>query len=201
MIEDGAASECGLERKLYAIECNPRVHTAVALFNQHGPEMAAMVRAYTSVIGESLAGNADEKGARASQTCVEDSLVIPPPVTAPRYWIGHDLVSLVLRRGYRVMADCSGPQALLVGCADFAVHVCAWKEGTFDPWDPWPALVLYHVYWPSTIISAWWNGRLWSRVNVSNYESVYQLMPHVRGAVEVLFAALGMGHYLPSVMT
>ncbi|RYP81428.1 hypothetical protein DL769_001994 [Monosporascus sp. CRB-8-3] len=167
MIEDGTASERGLERKLYAIECNPRAHTAVVLFNQPGPEMAAMVRAYTSAIEENLAGNADEKGARASQTRVEESLVVPPPVTAPRYWIGHDLVSLVLHRGYHVMAGCSNLQELLVGCADFAVHACAWKEGTFDAWDPWPALVLYHMYWPLTIISAWWDGRLWSRVNVS----------------------------------
>ncbi|RYP72294.1 hypothetical protein DL771_004268 [Monosporascus sp. 5C6A] len=167
MIEDGAASERGVERKLYAIECNPRAHTAVVLFNQYGPEMAAMVRAYTSVIEENRVGNADEKSARASQTCMEGSLVVPPPVTAPRYWIGHDLVSLVLHRGYRVIAGYSSHQELLVGCADFAVHACAWKEGTFDAWDPWPALVLYHVYWPLTIISAWWDGRLWSRANIS----------------------------------
>lgn len=48
---DFMAEEDGNGRtRLYAIECNPRAHTAVALFAQPGERMGKMVEAYTSAL-------------------------------------------------------------------------------------------------------------------------------------------------------
>ena len=76
-------------------------------------------------------------------------------------------MSLVLDPFYRMAMSRLGFGAFLASCAEFVIHLGSWKEGTFEAWDPWPAFVLYHVYWPLTILSAWWYNIRWSRVNVS----------------------------------
>ncbi|KAK7750275.1 hypothetical protein SLS62_007792 [Diatrype stigma] len=85
MFEDGVASEKGFEKRLYAIECNPRAHTAVVLFNQYGPAMAAMVRAYISatsggLVQEDSNGNRRHVG-QNDDDGVQDSLIVPPVMT------------------------------------------------------------------------------------------------------------------------
>lgn len=169
MFEDGIASEEGFEKRLYAIECNPRAHTAVVLFHQYGPAMAAMVRAYISATSRTPVEDSNGRQRHVAQDDdeIQDSLIVPPVATPPRYWIGHDLVSLVLHRAGHVVTGNLGFSEFLAGCVNSVVHVGTWKEGTFDAWDPWPAFVLYHVYWPLVILSAWWRGDRWSRLNVS----------------------------------
>ncbi|KAM0819105.1 putative Carbamoylphosphate synthase large subunit [Seiridium cardinale] len=164
MVKDIAVDEKSIERSIYAIECNPRAHTAVALFAQDGPETTAMIQAYLSTLDEtpdSYAGVLKQNGLR------EDSIVYPTRTALPRYWIGHDLFSLVFYPVLQWMMGQGTLRQLSGSCIEFLDHVLNWKEGTFEVWDPLPALVLYHVYWPLTILSAWWNGFRWSRVNVS----------------------------------
>jgi hypothetical protein len=162
MVEDGDVDECGFAGRLYAIECNPRAHTAVVLFAQQGPAMEAMVEAYLSVIDSGT--TADKK---SESTTVRGSVVVPPPNAKPRYWLGHDLVSLVLQPACHAAMGRLGFGDLIRSCAVFFAHVFTWKEGTLEVWDLMPGLVLYHVYWPLTFLSAWWHGRRWSRINVS----------------------------------
>ncbi|KAI1208036.1 uncharacterized protein F4807DRAFT_432943 [Annulohypoxylon truncatum] len=167
MASEGTASYCGTEKNIYAIECNPRAHTAVVLFAQRGPEMEAMVDAYITTVERRQEGLkksfAEGKG---SQTGTQ-RLIVPPANTKPRYWIGHDLVSLFI---HPMMLWCFGHisfSRVLSDTLEFSHHLRMWKEGTFEVWDPFPALFLYHVYWPIVILSAWWNEKHWSRVNVS----------------------------------
>lgn len=181
MVEDVAvsgSSSCEkYERRLYAIECNPRAHTAVVLFAQHGPAMEAMVEAYLSATRDGEQESRPYgKGMMASNTngdgggaCKTDLLVLPETDPLPRYWLAHDLVALVLQPLVRfVLApDAAAGRELVGGVLKLLEHVLTWKEGTFEVWDPMPAFWLYHVYWPLTVLSALWHGVRWSRVNVS----------------------------------
>lgn len=160
MVRDGVVNEKNFDRMIYAIECNPRAHTAVVLFAQPGVEMEAMVQAYLSVI-DARPESMDKRNG------LKDQLVVPPIATVPRYWLGHDLVSLLLHPAIRLASGIIEPVEFFNHFLQFLTHVLIWKEGTFEVWDPAPALALYHIFWPLTILSAWWCGQDWSRVNVS----------------------------------
>ncbi|KAI5917981.1 carbamoylphosphate synthase large subunit [Camillea tinctor] len=151
---------------VYAIECNPRAHTAVVVFAQPGVEMEGMVRAYLEVIDGGRGARGGIEG-ESKMGRVGRDVVMPPPGARARYWIGHDLVSLLIQPTVRFVAGRLRFNQLLTMYVQFLTHILLWKEGTFEAWDPLPALVLYHVYWPSMIVLAWWQGRRWSRVNVS----------------------------------
>ncbi|KAI1269454.1 hypothetical protein F5Y18DRAFT_98882 [Xylariaceae sp. FL1019] len=149
--------------EIYAIECNPRAHTAVVLFGGQSNESQKMVQEYLAATTNTELQDGLAKGSSPEESGNDmSSLVIPAAKTQPRYWIGHDLVSfLYLLFGGTGIKHCIAELSTLI------VHIATWKEGTFETWDPLPAFVLYQIYWPLTIISAWWNGRRWSRVNVS----------------------------------
>ncbi|KAK8038530.1 hypothetical protein PG993_006941 [Apiospora rasikravindrae] len=166
MVEDEEVTENGFRRKMYAIECNPRAHTAVVLFARPGPEMRDMVRAYLSVL-EPKGTNGSSSASRTNGASGEANLVTPPADAQSRYWIGHDLVSLVVHPAYRLVTGRISLQEFLSGLLVFFTHVLTWKEGTWETWDPWPAVALYHAYWPLSILDTWWKGQRWSRVNVS----------------------------------
>ncbi|KXJ90766.1 hypothetical protein Micbo1qcDRAFT_120302 [Microdochium bolleyi] len=171
MVEDVAASSDKFERRFYAIECNPRAHTAVVLFAQEGPAMEAMVEAYMSATSdyENNAGSRKTVANGDAQSAVQSVPVSPAGSPLPRYWLAHDLVALVSQPLVRLIlgADGAAGGQLVRGVLKFLEHVLTWKEGTFEIWDPMPAVWLYHVYWPLTLLSALWRGVRWSRVNVS----------------------------------
>ncbi|KAH9991842.1 hypothetical protein F4779DRAFT_609461 [Xylariaceae sp. FL0662B] len=163
---DGALQETGFGRNFYAIECNPRAHTAVVLFGQQGPKMEDMVQAYLSAIvvdGETSPSTLTS----ALPNGIGPSLVMPPVDIEPRYWIGHDIVSLFVQPALRWSVGSIDSNHFLKDFTALITHFLTWKEGTFETWDPIPALALYHIYWPMAIMSAWWHGRSWSRINVS----------------------------------
>ncbi|KAI8958458.1 hypothetical protein F5Y11DRAFT_38895 [Daldinia sp. FL1419] len=158
----------GFRRHIYAIECNPRAHTAVVLFGQRGPEAHAMVQAYLSLTRgdqEIIAPDPNSKSKLLSD--IEEPIVTPSLDVQPRYWIGHDLVSLFLRPIFQRCTRSDTSKHAVSRILEFISHLLLWKEGTFEVWDPLPALILNHVYWPMTILSAWWRGNSWSRINVS----------------------------------
>jgi predicted ATP-grasp superfamily ATP-dependent carboligase len=135
---------------LYPIECNPRAHTAVALFN-HTPELADRYL-------EALSSSADT----ATNTH------ITYPVSPQRYfWHAHDFVTLILLPFASLLRGITSPQDALKHFSEAATHFTTWKDGTYELWDPLPWFFLYHVYWPMQFASCVWFGRKWSRVNVS----------------------------------
>lgn len=168
MASEGTPSQNGFAKNIYAIECNPRAHTAVVLFARHGPEMEAMVRAYLSALqldGKGMVGtHVDGIG---STGLLKGFLVTPPKDSRPRYWIGHDLVSLFLHPALKWGQGLIGFRHFTATALEFSRHLLFWKEGTFEVWDPFPAFCLYHVVWPMMILSAWWKKQQWSRINVS----------------------------------
>lgn len=160
---DFMAEEDGDGRdRLYAIECNPRAHTAVALFAQPGERMRGMVEAYMSAVNGSL------EPLKKDSYYVPPELVWVPENALPRYWIGHDLVTRGLLPWLDVLLWQEHCGRLVVDqAAELAQHVLYWKDGTFELWDPWPFVALYHHYWPRAILAAWRKGDRWSRLNVS----------------------------------
>ncbi|GAB7359249.1 hypothetical protein MBLNU230_g5906t1 [Neophaeotheca triangularis] len=151
--------------KLYPIECNPRAHTAVVLFNQT-PEMAD---AYLSLLEPKRASPADKKNTSQPPT-PNGTAPLPMFPTAPKkyYWIGHDFIELVLLPLLSLLSR-DGPsfREVFESLTTFAEHVLFWCDGTYELWDPLPAWWLYHVYWPVQFAFAAVLGRKWSRVNVS----------------------------------
>lgn len=149
--------------RLYAIECNPRAHTAVALFAQPGERMERMVEAYTSAVDGPL-----EPFRQKSSSDIPARVVWPPVDTTPRYWIGHDFVTRGLLPWSNLLTlDVRSARLLVDSVEELVQHLLYWKDGTLELWDPWPLVALYHHYWPRAILSSWWKGERWSRLNVS----------------------------------
>ena len=147
-------TESGLEKTLYPIECNPRAHTAVVLFNGQSEECA---KAYMAAITSNMNGNASEHVTNA----------VTPSNSERYYWIGHDLVVLIFLPLLQVLMLKSSMADLVRDCSIFFQHLFLWRDGTFETWDPLPWWWLYHVYWPGQFLSCILQRRKWSRINVS----------------------------------
>ena len=148
--------------RLYPIECNPRAHTAVCLFNDT-PEM---VDGYLSLLEPKAAVSNSTK-----KTSTPNGLATQPifPNTPKKYyWIGHDLAALVILPLLSLISQ-DGPSFVEIfeTLVTFVEHALWWQDGTFELWDPVPAWWLYHVYWPYQFLIALLTGKKWSRVNVS----------------------------------
>lgn len=144
---DMIVKESNGELQLYPIECNPRTHTAVLLFNKDAKRLA---ECYLSLL--------DPPRTPEQDVCIPDTAVADSI-----YWIGHDIVSLFLLPLFRI-SDLSG---LLAASKEFVIHLLFWKDGTFEIWDPLPFWFLYHVYWPGLFARSLVTGKKWSRINVS----------------------------------
>ena len=136
---------------LYPIECNPRAHTAVVLFND---DAHSMVKAYLSLLDTT-----------SLKTFFEP--VATPTSHVSYYWIGHDVVELVLLPLISVLTLQLSVKDFIANLATLAVHILFWRDGTYTLWDPLPWWWLYHVYWPMQFWNSIWRGKKWSRINVS----------------------------------
>ena len=135
---------------LYPIECNPRTHTAVALFNG----TPRLVDAYLSVLEEDQRGD------------LVDELVVP--IRQDKYyWIGHDLVQFGLLPILSLLTLRGSMAETLQSLKILAQHILCWKDGTYEVWDPLPWWWLYHIYWPMRFWNSIVSGTKWSRINVS----------------------------------
>lgn len=134
---------------LYPIECNPRAHTAVALFNG----TTALVDGYLSVLGKLPASKTPS--------------VVVPLRNDKYYWIGHDLVTRAILPTMSFLTFGISFLDLIRNHVTFIRHLLTWKDGTYEFWDPLPWWWLYHVYWPMQFLSCIRTGQKWSRINVS----------------------------------
>ena len=151
-------SEKGIEVVLNPIECNPRAHTALALFNGQGREMAD---AYANWLSERMVnGNTHE-------SAVDEEHIVTPREPNKYYWIGHDLVTLVFLPFLNLLLRSITLRELVRNFLTFLNHLIFWKDGTFEIWDPLPAWWLYHVYWPGQFLACILQKKKWSRINVS----------------------------------
>ncbi|KAI4122931.1 MAG: hypothetical protein LQ338_005538, partial [Usnochroma carphineum] len=84
---DETFTEKGVELVLNPIECNPRAHTAVVLFTGQGQDMA---KAYLS-LSRTLMANGNGHALDSAE-----ERIVTPLKPAKYYWVGHDLVTLLL---------------------------------------------------------------------------------------------------------
>jgi hypothetical protein len=136
---------------LYPIECNPRAHTAVVLFDQT-PEMAA---AYLSIFD----------GAISDYN--KSTPVYPRAPTKSYYWAGHDLVTFGILPVLDMVSGLGSWQDVVGNLLVLGRHLVYWGDGTLTLADPVPFFVLYHVYWPARFVESLRTGKKWSRINVS----------------------------------
>ena len=153
---DEKTTEKGLEKVLYPIECNPRAHTAVVLFKGRSVDMA---KAYLSALSSKPNG--------VLTNGVSTHQVVSPQYPAKYYWVGHDLVELVLLPILDSLRGQTSVAEVIQSCYIFMQHLLFWKDGTFEVWDPLPWWCLYHVYWPGMFLASILYKRRWSRINVS----------------------------------
>lgn len=126
MVKQKNKDEKEQEPRLYPIECNPRAHTAIALF-QDQPEL---VDAYASCLSLS------ERPA-ATGTC----LTIPRSDCRPVFWSGHDLVELLLQPVWNAMlgrTSTGSAKGYVNNVKKFVKHISYWQDGTYEYWDPLP---------------------------------------------------------------
>lgn len=133
--------------KLYPIECNPRAHTAVVLFEKT-PEMAD---AYLSALD--YRKDFGEK----------ETPAFPRSPTSSYYWFGHDLVSYLILPFLDALFGAGEWGQCAEGVRTFWRHFADWRDGTLTVADPWPFFVLYHVYWPAKFLDCLLKGKEWSR--------------------------------------
>ncbi|KAF7514269.1 hypothetical protein GJ744_000039 [Endocarpon pusillum] len=165
MVEEKVTEGC-VQKNIYPIECNPRAHTAVTLFSGTQGSID-MVKAYMSVL-DSSPGSGGNGHLYLSYALSDTGSVAYPQPTAPGYyWIGHDIVTLVLHPLLRILTFRIGLWPFIHHVTTFLNHVLFWKEGTYEVWDPLPWWWLYHVYWPGHFWVCLRTGKKWSRVNVS----------------------------------
>lgn len=162
----------GRNIKLYPIECNPRAHTAVALF-RHTPEMA---ESYMTLLDDKKPAVTDSPSSRESRRQTNGLAKQPLFPTAPPkiYWLAHDLITRCILPLLSLVLFRRDLPTVRNNLLELLEHLFAWNDGTFELWDPWPAFWLHHVYWPTQFAIGllqlvWGFGQLgkWSRVNVS----------------------------------
>ena len=166
MVEERVRAS-GLEKVIMPIECNPRCHTAVVLFNGVGAELAKMYEGtmdqHTTMNGNGALGGVN--GYREEKEDDEDAL--KPQSPHRYYWVGHDLVVWGLLPLLDVLRLRRSIWSLLETWRTFFDHLLFWKDGTMELWDPLPWFALYHLYWPGQFAASLWYRKRWSRINVS----------------------------------
>lgn len=148
------ATEKGTEVVLQPIECNPRAHTAVVLFQGQSAEM---VEAYMNALKPEVNGITE----------LHEQAIVTPNNAPAYYWIGHDLVTLLIYPLFQFFTRQITSAACLRSCMTLLEHLLLWKDGTFEIWDPLPWWWLYHVYWPGHFFRCILQHKKWNRVNVS----------------------------------
>jgi predicted ATP-grasp superfamily ATP-dependent carboligase len=143
--------EDGDDVVLYPIECNPRAHTAVVLFD-NTPEMAD---AYLSIFSDAITD------------FNKSTPVYPRAPTKSYFWVGHDLVTYGILPVLDVLSGQGNWADAVAGLKQLGQHLMYWKDGTLTMADPVPFWVLYHAYWPMKFVESLRRGKAWSRINVS----------------------------------
>ncbi|CAO1615190.1 unnamed protein product [Parajaminaea phylloscopi] len=182
---DDSGEQAFEKGRLVAIECNPRVHTAVGLLSD-SPDFGPI---YGS---PAKRGRADREPGKsyasaASEPVDVDDIRAPPAVvttgaeTQSMSWLGHDiparLLPLVLPRSLRswvhplwLSATEAGESAAAGPASSVAMDLDSpgRREASWDAEDPWPFFVLYHFAWPYLLLrQILVRRRAWSRINVS----------------------------------
>lgn len=150
--------------RIVAIECNPRVHTAVGLLSQ----VPAFGEAYAEQDKKKSDGDHDVAAP-----------VVPLPSSSPMSWLAHDLparllplvVPRLLRRLVHPLWLRTSESASLIApgaAGGFDLDAPGSRDAAWDAEDPLPFFALYHLMWPYLMLrQVLVRRRAWSRINVS----------------------------------
>ena len=127
--------EAADDGELYAIECNPRTHSAITLFK----DQPGLPEAY---LGEREA----------------DGPLEPAPGARPTYWLYHEVFRLL--RGLLPGRDPDMP-----GFRERLSLIARGRDAVWSWRDPLPFLMLHHVHIPSLLLRDLREGRGWTRID------------------------------------
>lgn len=146
---DEKSTNSGLEWSVLPIDCKVSVAPPVLLFAGTIGSVA-LTRAYMTALAPTTNGLSTFTG----EGHLPDSMdhVIAPEAATGTYYIGQDLLDLVLRPTIHVLTLKLGVLQLVWNLLTFVEHVLFWRDGIYETWDPLPAFLLYHVYMPLRLI-------------------------------------------------
>lgn len=126
--------------KVFAIECNPRVSTAVACFRG--------MEEYGKALNVFLRDSKMESGVNAE-------LITPSKNVKAQYWLYHEVL-------YELPRTLLSPTALFKR----AMYIVRGEDALYDfPSDPWPFFAQNHLLIPQHLLWHLWNMRPWSSVD------------------------------------
>ena len=138
-------TESGLEWSVLPVDCKAIVAPPVLLFTGTIGSIA-LTRAYMTALASTTNGLSTFTGVDA----LPDSMnhVIAPEAAPGTYFVGQDLLELVLRPLVQTLTLKMNVLQLVWNFLTFIEHVLFWSDGIYESWDPLPAFLLYHVYMP-----------------------------------------------------
>jgi hypothetical protein len=128
----------------YAIECNPRTHSAITLFYDHPGLASAYLAAQPKLTPGATAGT-------GSTSDGSDPLpvVVPTATARPTYWLYNEVWKLITRTAR----------------LDTARTILQGKDAIFDPHDPLPFLLVHHLQIPSLLLASLRRRATWLRID------------------------------------
>jgi catechol O-methyltransferase len=141
----GKAMLNGLEWSVLPVDCKINISPPVLLFAGTAGSMA-LTRAYMTALVPATNGLSTFTGMGALPDSMDH--VIAPESALGTYYIGQDLLDLVLRPTVQALMLRVRILQLVRNLLTFVEHVLFWRDGIFEVWDPLPAFLLYHVYMP-----------------------------------------------------
>ena len=124
--------------KFYAIECNPRTHSAITAFHDHNDVAAAYLNA----------PRPDETSTSAIQYPV-----VPRTGSRPTYWLYHEL--------WRIVSGMMRPKFV----QERLQVIGNGKEAIFDWNDPWPFFMVHHVQIPLLLLGTLLSQKDWVKID------------------------------------
>jgi len=105
-----------------------------------------LVRAYLTILAPTTNSLSTFTGVGALPDSMDH--VIAPEAGPGTYFVGEDLLELVLRPIAQMLALKMNVLQLTWNFLTFIEHLLFWRDGIYETWDPLPAFLLYHVYMP-----------------------------------------------------
>ncbi|KAF1987653.1 hypothetical protein K402DRAFT_462539 [Aulographum hederae CBS 113979] len=105
---------------------------------------------YLDVLEGEENGEEQEKG---------EGYVVIPPIGRKIYWIGYDLVHLLILPLLSLLHGKGRIDEVISGAKAVSEHCWAWKEAVYEVWDPLPWWWMYHVYLPVQLLKETWPKR------------------------------------------
>lgn len=139
----------GLEWSVLPVDCKVDISPPVSLFAGTVGSMA-LTRAYMTALVPMTNGLSTFTGLGSLPDSMDH--VIAPESATGVYYIGQELLDLVLRPAMQDLTLKIGILQLVWNLLTFVKHVLFWKDGIYEVWDPLPAFLLYHVYMPIRLV-------------------------------------------------